>query len=53
MKEFTFGLATGMVVSAAVAVMAVPKKSNTGKRIGKTIKTVVDFVDDLGDMIRG
>jgi len=52
MKEFTCGMAAGMAVSAAVAMACMPKKSNARKRISQTMKSMVDFVDDLGDAFR-
>lgn len=53
MKQFVSGLAAGMVVSAAVTMACMPKKADTRKRIGNTLKTMVNFVDDLGEAIRG
>ncbi len=52
MKEFACGVAAGMAVSAAVAMVCMPKKSCAKKRIGQTLKSMVDFVDDLGDVFR-
>ena len=53
MREFTCGMAVGLAVSASVAAMCLPKKSNAKKRFGKTLKTMADFVDELGENIRG
>lgn len=52
MKEFAYGIVAGVAVSAAVTMACMPKKSCAKKRIGQTVRSVVDFVDDLGEVFR-
>ena len=52
MRNFTIGIAAGMAVSAAVALACMPKKPPIRKKMGKTLKSMVDFVDDLDDILK-
>ena len=53
MNKFITGLAAGMAVSAGVAVACMPKRSAAKKRIAGTVKSVMNLVDDISDMIKG
>ena len=53
MKGFSIGMAAGLAVSAAITAALMPKKTTMRRKMGKTLKSMVDFVDDLSDAIRG